>query len=394
MATLSLPSLNKDDPRLQLMVENRMKNIFVTQLEDISLHNKEKAKDVNHIPVITESSSRILDTGVNTLQRTLVLKKQVKLEEVDRQLTEKRLEFKDRLQALERRRVELLHKQHETKARAAKFEKFVDENEVKLRRSLRKYQVERKQNELKEKEKSELSAQLEQLQIRHQYLKERVEQYKIYEVYLMKVLELLPENYLEYGADSLVMPIISRHETLSITQQDLLQRLSSLAEELDQGQHNLDSLKQEQNTNKLMTNKELSELQTQWDQIKEKNKQLEMTLHIRQSQSRDQVEEVGSLLIAVKNLGQQCYLQHYGPLENIDVLTIMDMIKEFIMEKADMEKKALHLSDSGSELIRVSGDTGSKGSALTRNTSSKFNLKGSRKTSGRSELLNSTKTMQ
>lgn len=37
------------------------------------------------------------------------------------------------------------------------------------------------------------------------------------------------------------------------------------------------------------TNKELSELQTQWDQIKEKNNQLEMTLQIHQGQSRDQV---------------------------------------------------------------------------------------------------------
>lgn len=34
MGTLSLPLLNKDDRRFQLKVENRLKNIFVTQLED------------------------------------------------------------------------------------------------------------------------------------------------------------------------------------------------------------------------------------------------------------------------------------------------------------------------------------------------------------------------
>lgn len=36
MEALSLPyiGLNKDDPRLQLKVENRMKNIFVTQIEE------------------------------------------------------------------------------------------------------------------------------------------------------------------------------------------------------------------------------------------------------------------------------------------------------------------------------------------------------------------------
>lgn len=58
--------------------------------------------------------------------------------------------------------------------------------------------------------------------------------------------------YLEYGSDSLVMPIIRRHETLSITQQDLLQRLTSLAEELDQGRCNLDSLKLEHSTSRLV----------------------------------------------------------------------------------------------------------------------------------------------
>ncbi|KAI4905484.1 hypothetical protein NFI96_028116, partial [Prochilodus magdalenae] len=208
-----------------------------------------------------------------------------------------------------------------------------------------------------------------------------------------RALKEIPD-YLEYGADTLVMPIIRRHETLSITQQDLLQRLASLAEELDQGQRRLDLLKQEHNTYKLMTNKEMSELQTQWDRIKEKNKQLEMTLHIHQGQSRDQVEEIGSLLIAVKNLGQQCHLQHYGPLEDMNMLTIMDMIKEFILEKADMERRALGLTDSGSELTQGSMDRGRKGSALTRNTSSKVHLKSTSKASGRSELLSSTKTMQ
>lgn len=40
-----------------------------------------------------------------------------------------------------------------------------------------------------------------------------------------------------------------------------------------------------------------------------------------------QVEEVGSLLMAVRNLGEQCYLSHYGPLEEMDVLDMIDMIK-------------------------------------------------------------------
>ncbi|XP_076833965.1 uncharacterized protein CCDC197 [Brachyhypopomus gauderio] len=383
-----LPMLNMDDPRLQLKVENRLKNIFVTQLENVSLlHKKEHDENVRHIPVITESSSRVLDTSVNTLQRTLVLKKQVHLDEVNRQLMQKQQEFKGRMQALDQRWSQLRHKQQETKDRAAKFERFVEENKVKRRRALKKYQEQRKQNELMERDISEMYAQLQQLQIRHQQLKERVNKHKIYEDYLMKILDLLPEDHLEYGAESLVMPIIRRHETLSVTQQDLLHRLASLAKELDEGQYSLDSLKQEHSTRRLMNNKELSELQTQWDHTKEMSKKLEMTLHIHQGRSRDQVEETGSIMIAVKNLGQKCYLQHYGPLDDMDILAMMDMIKEFILEKADTERRALRPTPSGSK-----GNNNNIRKAVTVKTSSEGHM--NTKTSGKSERLNTSKTIQ
>ncbi|KAB5562124.1 hypothetical protein PHYPO_G00014390 [Pangasianodon hypophthalmus] len=393
MDTLSLRLLHKDDPRFQLKVENRLENIFVTQLEDHGVpHSRAEGENVNHIPVITESSNRILKTGVNTLQRTLVLKTQVQLDEVNRQLMQKRLEFKDRMQALEQRRAALLEKQEETKESAMRFERFVEENEVKRRRALKKYQLEKKENELREEEKSKLYKELEQLQIRHQQLKERVVKYKIYEEYMMKILDLLPEAYSEYGSDSLAMPIIRRYETLSITQQDLLQRLTSLAEELDRGRCKLDSLKLEHSTSRFMSNKELSELQTQWDQIREKNKQLKMNLYIQHDQSRDQIEETGCLLLAVKNLAQQCHLQHYGPLQEMDSLTMMDMIKEFILEMVDTERRALQMTDSSSELMKRSRHRGRKGPALTVNSSSKVNLKRNSKNS-ESELLSSSKTM-
>lgn len=54
----------------------------------------------------------------------------------------------------------------QTKHRAAEFEKFVEENDLKRRRALKKFQMERQQNELKEKEKAELSSHLQDLQAR------------------------------------------------------------------------------------------------------------------------------------------------------------------------------------------------------------------------------------
>nr|XP_055029166.1 coiled-coil domain-containing protein 42 homolog [Misgurnus anguillicaudatus] len=364
MDLLSFPVLRIEEPQPKLNLENRRKNIFVTQLEEL---REIKNEHIKHIPVITECSSEILETGVNTLQTTLVLKKQVEVHEVHRKLLHKRQEFKGCMQILQQRREDLQQKQLEAKQRAAKFEKFVEENEVKRRRALKRFLLEKRQNESKEKEKAELSRQLEELQARRLYLKERVKKYKIFEEFLLKVLQLLPDNYLGYGAD-LVTPIIRRYETLSTSRQDLLQQLNSLTDELKTSQHKLDTLKQDHGTYKLMTNQKLTELQTQLDQIKEKKKQQQFRLQMSLGESRDQVEEVGNILMAVRNLGEQCYLNHYGPLEGMDIFTMMDMIKEFIVEKADLEKRATRLADTNQVTAQ-------------KKTSSKIHLKSSSKTS-------------
>lgn len=60
-----------------------------------------------------ETSSRVLETGVNTLQKTLVLKKQAELDKVDKQLACKRQEFKSCMEALAQRRSELELKQQQ-----------------------------------------------------------------------------------------------------------------------------------------------------------------------------------------------------------------------------------------------------------------------------------------
>ncbi|KAK2826078.1 hypothetical protein Q5P01_020292 [Channa striata] len=346
MATSPLPFLDNTDS-LKLKVENRIRNIFVTQSEG-TRHREDK--NVNNIPVVTETSSRVLETGVNTLQKTLVLKKQGELDEVDKQLTLKRQEFKSKIEDLAQRRSELEIKQQQTRERVMKFEKFVAENEIKRRQALKKYETARDQNILKQKEIQELTEQLKQLRTRQQVLKERIAKYKIYEVYLMKTLYYLPGINLDSGSESLVMPIIRRHDTLSTTKQELLQHLGDLEEEMEQSQKQLQTMRQEHSIKKLMANKELSELQSELETIKEKNNQAEVNLLLEQGVSREKVEEVGQLLMAINNLAELCYLPAYGPLENMNVLTMMDMVKEYILDKADTERRARRLMQAKSAL--------------------------------------------
>ncbi|XP_068435998.1 uncharacterized protein CCDC197 isoform X2 [Clinocottus analis] len=323
--TSFLPGLEDSDPRLKLKVENRIRNVFVTQLKD--RHRKEE--HVNHLPVVTETSSRVLEAGVNTLQKTLVLKKRAELDTVDQQLTLKRQEFKNRMEVLAQRRSELELKQKQTRERGMKFEKFVAENEVKRRRALQKYETALELNISKQREIEDLTDQLKQLRARQQVLKKRMSKYKIYEDYLMKTMDHFPSTFLDNGSESSVMPIIRHHENLSITSRELLQRLESMEEEVEQGQQQLLIMKQKHSIETLMANKELSELQRELGTLKEKNKQAEVNLLLEQGLYRQKVKEKGCLLMAINNLAEQCYLSTYGPLENMDILSMMDMVKEF-----------------------------------------------------------------
>ncbi|XP_070835596.1 uncharacterized protein CCDC197 [Chaetodon trifascialis] len=383
MTTSVLPALDSGDPRLKLTVQNRIRNIFVTQLDD-TRHRKEE--NVNLIPVVTETSSRVLEAGVNTLQKTLVLKKQAELDKVDEQLALKRVEFKRCVEALAQRRSELETKQQQTKERAKKFEKFVAENEVKRRRALKKYEAAREQNALREREIEDLREQLRQLRARQQVLKERMAKYKIYEDYLMKTLDYLPSTYLDNGSDSLVMPIIWRHETLSITHQELLQRFGRLEEEVEQGQRQLQAANQEHSIKQLMANKELSELQSEFETLKEKNKQAEVNLLMEEGLSREKVEQVGILIMAINNLAEQCYLAAYGPLENMSILTMMDMVKEYILDKADTEKRARRLMELGSAMTSRTALTDRRERGSMKSIGSKTQIKSSSKVSRKSDM--------
>ncbi|XP_058471366.1 coiled-coil domain-containing protein 42 homolog [Solea solea] len=385
MTTSSPPFLESKDPRLKLNVHNRIRNVFVTQAEDTT--RPEQDRDVNHIPVVTETSSRLLEAGVNTLQKTLVLKKRAELEEVDELLALRRQEFKSCVADLTQRKSELEIKYQQTKERAMKFERFVSENEMKRQRAMTKYEAARDQNISKQREIEDLTEQLKQLRTRQQALKDRMAKHKIYEDYLMKTLEYFPHTHFDNGSESTVMPIIQRHETLSVTNRELLQRLGHLEEQVEEDQRRLHTMKQEHSIKKLMVNKELSELQSELEMLKEKNKQAEVNLLMVQGLSREKIEEVGSLLMAINNLAEQCYLPTFGPLENMNVLTMMDMVKEYILDKADTERRARRLMESGSAMTSRTALMDKRERTSMKSISGKTLTKSSSKVSRKSETI-------
>ncbi|KAF6732918.1 Coiled-coil domain-containing-like protein 42 [Oryzias melastigma] len=333
----------------------RINNIFVTQSADTS----EITEDDVTCPVTSETSRDILQAGVTTLKKNMVMKKKAELDEMDVQLALKRHEFKSCMEALAARRSELETKQQQTQERVEKFEKFVGENEAKRRKALQKCEATRHQNILKQREIEDLAEQLKKLRTRKQILKDRMKKYKIYEDYLMKTLNFLPRAHHDDGYESLVMPIIRRHKTLSVTHQELQQRLGQMETEAEERKEKLQQMKEEHRTQKLMANKELSEVQSELVTLEEKNKQTETNLMIKEGVAKEKVGEGARLLMAIDNLAQQCYLPTYGLIESMNVLIKMDMIKEYILDKADTERRVKKLRDSGSAL-KSAGSTADK----------------------------------
>lgn len=124
---------------------------------------------------------------------------------------------------------------------------------------------------------------------------------------------------LDNGSDSAAMSVIRRHETLSATKRELQRRLGRLEAEVEQSQGSLQSLKQEHGIKILVrvarvlgravfsiTNaqsvgpivrscvlqmgiKQLSELQSQLQKLKEENKNAEVKLLMEQGSSREKV---------------------------------------------------------------------------------------------------------
>lgn len=114
-----------------------------------------------------------METGVNTLQKTLLLKKEVEVDKVEAQLEAKRNEFRKRMETCAERQLELQKKQQKMKDRVSKFDKFIKENEAKRRRAVLKYQQEVKVYEQKKRELDIFIEQLEDLRTKQCKLRDR-----------------------------------------------------------------------------------------------------------------------------------------------------------------------------------------------------------------------------
>ncbi|XP_048339433.1 uncharacterized protein CCDC197 isoform X2 [Sphaerodactylus townsendi] len=273
------------DPKYILQVENRRKNVFVTQLGE---HRDEEDEDVHCIPIIHETPSKILQHRGRSLQKTLRLRKAIEHDQITAELIAKREEFKKRMEKLAERNAEFALKEEASRAHALKFDRYLKECEQKKERAMKKYQDEQKLNKIKKNEIHKLKEELKELSVRQQKLQKKVAKCKVYEIFLLKLIEALPANYLECGGNSLIKALVQRHETLLTANHHLTKNLSSLEYNLEKTQHELGTFQEEHDTMKVILISKLSELQAKCSALEGKNAQLEQYISYKNGHFRNQ----------------------------------------------------------------------------------------------------------
>ncbi|XP_032234517.2 coiled-coil domain-containing protein 42 homolog [Nematostella vectensis] len=320
-----------ESDKYKLELEEQKKNVFVTQLREEDDEDVETRK----YQVVNETSGKLLETGLKTFQSTLLLKKQLEVEKVQEDLEIKRQQFAERMAACKRKEEELKKKQLQIRDRVGKFEKFIKENEAKRRRAVQKYQTELKLKDQKSKEEEILAAELQQLKARKHSLEAKIAKYSVYEKYLLKVLDFLPEDYLE-ASDSMLMGIMMRFRTLSATNHTLMQMLSDKADGVEQSQQKLLDMNNNHTQHLVLINSELAHLQQILEETSQKNAELDQLLINNKTTVRHQSEILGRIQLAINNISERCQRRVLVPVETLDYDTKLHLIQDHISEYNDI----------------------------------------------------------
>lgn len=314
----------------ELDLDNQKKNVFVTQL-----HERDDEEDITAFPVVKETGDKLIETGINTLQRTLLLKKEVEVDRVQAELEAKRHEFKVRMEACAQRQIEIQKKQQRMKDRVSKFENFLKENELKRRRAIQKYQTEVKLKEQKTKELEQLQEELEVLKDMLSRLERKATRYKKFEDYLLRVIDVMPEDYLA-ASDDKMKGLMSRHRTLSDSNVHLVNKLESMSDELELLKSELDQIKTAHNKQVISINSELSKLQQQHEAECDQNQKTENKYNSSKGGMRQRRTELGMIMMAIDNLAEVCHKRLDIPVQEMSLETKLHRIRDYVNDQADV----------------------------------------------------------
>ncbi|XP_058287686.1 coiled-coil domain-containing protein 42 isoform X1 [Hylobates moloch] len=190
--------------------------------------------------------------------RLLEKKKETKI--MHQTMVQKKKMFQRRMETLNLRWEELGVKEAQLKAHIQKFEQFIQENDQKRIRAMKKANKER---ELKRQHMQELTKgkqEVAALRLEHQRLSAKLKDYSIFSKYLEKVVE--NSEFEE------IHEVIARYKTLVSMHHDLMQSAQEGQEKIERAKARLARYMEEKDDEILQQNNELARLQMRFDRAR------------------------------------------------------------------------------------------------------------------------------
>ncbi|RLN48933.1 hypothetical protein BBJ28_00003275 [Nothophytophthora sp. Chile5] len=239
---------------------------------------------------------------------TRLLEKRRQMFEVQEALDAQKEEFARREDAFHRREEGLRKKDLELQESLIKFNKFLQENESKRNRAVKRASDEVKQRLSKEHEVSRLQTQLAALQKESDALGAQVRHHLKYTRYLELVQEAVPEDYPE------VSDLVNRYHTLRETNRDLNRNQVTHEEESESKRLEFTAFQKERANEILTFNNRIAALQRglEREELQAVKLQHETDANLRATTQKTLA--LGQIVMAISNLLQRCTSGIHGQI--------------------------------------------------------------------------------
>ncbi|CEG45144.1 Domain of unknown function DUF4200 [Plasmopara halstedii] len=252
-------------------------------------------------PMITNRSNM---PQILTLDRvspaTRMLEKRRQMFEVQEALDAQKEEFARREDAFHRREDALRNKDLELQESLIKFNKFLQENESKRSRAVKRASDEIRLRVSKEQEVTKLQAQLTALQQETDNLKSQVRLHLKYTRYLESVQEAVSEDYPE------VSDLVNRYHTLCETNRDLTRNQITHEEESESKRLEFSAFQKECANDLLAFNNRIATLQRDLEREEVHGVRLQHETDATIRATTQKTLALGQIIMAISNLLQRC----------------------------------------------------------------------------------------
>ncbi|KAK2490068.1 hypothetical protein MC885_003407 [Smutsia gigantea] len=260
--------------------------------------------------------------------RLLEKKKEANI--VHQAMQQKKEIFRRRMEALKLRWEELGVKEAQLKTHIQKFEPFIQENDQKRIRALKKVN---KECEVKKQFVRELAVgrqEMAALRLEHQRLSTKLQDYSVFNKYLERVVEL--SEFEE------IHEVIARYKTLVSMHHDLMQSVQEGQEKIERTKAQLARYMEEKDDEILQLNNELARLQMCFDRARSDVIIWESRWAHIQNTAAKKTLLLGTIKMATLNLFQTVskQLKETTNVTLEDTHRQLDMVQQFIQDLSDI----------------------------------------------------------